>query len=299
MTPRSWLFVPGDSSHKLQKALQSGADALILDLEDSVGASQKGDARHFVRNLLRQSHAPGHPELWVRINPIRTEDAPRDLAMVAAARPAGIVLPKAEGGADVAHLAAQLDALEIPGATPTARAKILPIVTETPSSMFRLASYGGASERLAGLTWGAEDLSAAVGATANRDAGGALTPLYELARSLCCVGAAAAEVPAIETIYPDFGDADGLRSYAERGRRDGFSGMMAIHPAQVSVINACFMPSHEDVVRARRIVDLFAHSPGSGVQSLDRQMLDLPHLKQAEALLERAKRLGVAKPKNA
>jgi citrate lyase subunit beta/citryl-CoA lyase len=280
MKLRSLLFVPGDRPERMEKALGAGADALILDLEDSVAPAAKGEARRAVAAFL---HANATAPLWVRINPLDGDDSDRDLAAVLPAHPDGIVLPKAEGGASVAELARRLTAAG------NAMAHILAIATETPAAIFQLGTFGGV-KRLAGLTWGAEDLPAAVGATTSREADGGYTPPYELARSLCLFGAAAAGVAPIETVYPDFRDLDGLAAYAARARRDGFTGMMAIHPAQVPVINSAFTPSDAEVAHARAIVAAFAGNPGAGALSLDGRMIDRPHLLQAQRILAAAGR---------
>lgn len=272
---RSLLFVPGDRPDRMAKALALGADALILDLEDAVSSGAKAAARAAVADFLA---AERMTTLFVRINPLDSGLADDDLAAVLPARPDGIVLPKAEGGASLAALDAKLS-----GDT-----MILPIATETPTAIFALGSYGGVTPRLAGLTWGAEDLPAAIGASTSREADGGYTAPYQLARSLTLFGAHAAAVPAIETVYPDFRDIDGLAAYAARGRRDGFTGMMAIHPAQVPVINAAFTPTADEIARAQAIVDLFGANPGAGALSLDGRMVDAPHLKAARALLARA-----------
>jgi len=288
MTPRSWLFVPGDRPDMMGKAFASGADAVILDFEDAVLPQNKAQARKLVAALANDPK-PSSSQLWVRINPLRTpfqsEEALRDLAAVRLLRPAGIVLPKAESAAGVVQLDHYLSALEAATGQPIGETKILPIVTETPRSVFELGSYAGGIDRLAGLTWGGEDLSAAVGATSARDERGALTPLFEMARSLCIAGAAAAGVSAIETIYPAFRDTEGLRSYAERGRRDGFYGMLAIHPAQVPVINEVFTPSAAEIAYAERVVAAFQANGGRGTLALDGKMLDAPHLKLAQRIL--------------
>ena len=278
MRLRSLLFVPGDRPDRMQKALSAGADALILDLEDSVAPAAKAEARRYVAEFVA-----GHSgaNLWVRINPLDGPEADRDLEAVLAARPHGIVLPKAEGGASVDELARRLT--ERGNAT----ALILAIATETPAAMFQLGSYGG-SKRLAGLTWGAEDLPAATGAAGSREEDGRYTPPYELARSLCLFGAAAAGVAAIETVYPEFRDLDGLAAYAARGRRDGFAGMLAIHPAQVPVIKDAFTPSATEIGHARAVVEAFAANPGAGTLSLDGRMIDRPHLIQAQRILAAA-----------
>lgn len=272
---RSLLFVPGDRPDRMAKAAALDADALILDLEDSVTLAAKPAARAAIAAFLAE---PRHQLLFVRINPLDSGLAADDLAAVLGARPDGIVLPKAEGGASLASLDAHLAGDML----------ILPIATETPAAVFAMGSYGGVSERLCGLTWGAEDLPAAIGASTSRESDGSYTAPYQLARSLTLFGAHAAGVAAIETVYPDFRDLDGLATYAARGRRDGFTGMMAIHPSQVPVINAAFSPSAGEIARAQAIVDLFAANPGAGALSMDGRMIDAPHLKAALALLARA-----------
>jgi citrate lyase subunit beta/citryl-CoA lyase len=275
---RSLLFVPGDRPDRMAKALLSGADALILDLEDAVTPAAKPKAREAVAAFLEANAAA---RLWVRVNPLDSAEHDKDLQAILSAHPDGIVLPKAEGGASVADLIRRLS--ERGNAT----ARILAIATETPAAMFQLGSYGGL-KRLAGLTWGAEDLPAAIGAATSREADGRFTPPYELARSLCLFGAAAAGVAPIETVYPAFRDLDGLKAYAARARRDGFTGMMAIHPDQVSVINAAFTPTDAEIAHARRVVEAFAANPAAGALSLDGRMIDRPHLVQAQRLLAAA-----------
>ena len=279
MSWRSLLFVPGDRPDRMARARDAGADALILDLEDSVAEAAKPQARLAVAAFLAE---PRRQTLFVRINPLDDPFAQADLAGVAAAAPDGIVLPKAAGGADIKRLAALLDSAGAP------HALILPIATETPAAIFQLGTYAGAGPRLAGLTWGAEDLPAAIGAATSREPDGRFTPPYELARGLTLFGAHAAGVPAIETVYPDFRDTEGLSAYAARGARDGFAGMMAIHPSQVGPINAAFTPTAAALDHARRVVAAFEASPGSGTLALDGRMVDAPHLKQARALLARA-----------
>ncbi len=270
---RSLLFVPGDRPDRMAKALETGADALILDLEDSVAPSAKADGRAAIAAFLA---APRRALLFVRVNPLDSGLIAADLATVLPARPDGVVLPKAAGAASLRALDTMLAGSDV---------AILPIATETPAAIFTLGSYGGVTPRLCGLTWGAEDLPAAIGAITSREADGSYTPPYQVARALTLFGAHAAGVPAIETVYPDFRDSDGLAAYAARGRRDGFTGMMAIHPSQVAVINAAFTPSEAEIAHARRIVELFAANPGAGVLSLDGKMLDAPHLKAAERIL--------------
>lgn len=278
---RSYLFVPADSERKMKKAAQVGADALILDLEDSVAPEARPDARLLCREYLEQ-----HQSCWVRINPLDSDDAALDIQAVMPAAPAGIVLPKARGGDDVVKLASMLDEFDSP------HTGVLPICTETPAAIFALGTYVGSSPRLAAMTWGAEDLSAAVGASASRDDDGAWLPPYELARSLCLFGAHTAEVPAIDTVYTDFRDVEGLATYAASARRDGFSGMLAIHPAQVDVINRAFVPTAAELERAERIVALFADNPGAGALGMDGEMIDRPHLLQAQRILQLAKKLA-------
>ena len=288
---RSYLFVPGDSERKLAKAAESAADALILDLEDSVAAGERPKARRLVAEFLGE---PVQPDCWVRINPLASDDAMADLEAVIGGAPHGVVLPKAGGAADIATLDAALDRLERSSGDGAGITRILPIATEHPAALFRLHEYAGASSRLAGLTWGAEDLSASLGASGNRDADGRWLPPYELARSLCLLGAAAAAVPAIDTVFTDIRNTRGLTEYACCARRDGFSGMLAIHPAQIDTINAAFTPTADEIARARRIVDAFSAHPATGVMELDGEMIDRPHLEQARRILDVAARTGAA-----
>jgi citrate lyase subunit beta/citryl-CoA lyase len=289
---RSFLFVPADSEKKLAKAAALDADALILDLEDAVAAEARPRAREIAKAFLEERHRPA---VWVRINPLDTEDALLDLAAVLRAAPAGIVLPKPRGPGDVAALADRLAELEQDANFPVGDTPILPIVTERPDAVLAVPGYGPRTPRLAALTWGAEDLSAALGAVTARDEEGRWLPVYELARSLCLLAAAAAEVPAIDTVYTDYRDLDGLARYAARARRDGFTGMLAIHPAQVPVINEAFAPSADEIERARRVVAAFAAHPGAGTVGLDGKMLDRPHCIRARRVLELAERLECSK----
>jgi citrate lyase subunit beta/citryl-CoA lyase len=276
MRLRSLLFVPGDRPDRMEKALSSGADALILDLEDSVLPPNKPAARQAVAGFLVR---PRTLPLFVRVNALGAQtDA--DLAAVVPRDPDGIVLPKAEGAASLADLDRRLTALG------DKRAAILPIATETPKAIFALGSYGGVTSRLCGLSWGAEDLPTAIGATTAREADGSFTQPYEMVRALTLFGAHAAQVPAIETVYPSFRDEAGLASYAARGKRDGFSGMLAIHPTQVAVINAAFTPSADEIAWAERVVAAFARNAGAGAIELDGRMLDAPHHKLAQILLD-------------
>ena len=286
---RSLLFVPGDSPRKIEKAAGSGADVLLLDLEDSVAPGSKATARDTVRAALAQLRAlPDRPLLYVRVNALDSEHIEADLDAVMPGHPDGVMLPKANTGMDVQHLAAKLAVREAEGALPDGGTRIIPVATETARAMFALGSYRGASHRLAGLTWGAEDLAADIGAETNRLADGTYTDPFRLARSLALFAAHAAEVEAIDTVYTDFRNEAGFLAECEAARRDGFTAKMAIHPAQVPVINAVFTPSPEALARARRIVEAFAAAPGTGVIGMDGQMIDRPHLRQAERLLARA-----------
>lgn len=275
MSWRSLLFVPGDRPDRMAKAAQSGADALILDLEDAVALPRKAEARAAIAAFLV---APRQLPLFVRVNPLDSGLIDDDLAAVLPGVPDGIVLPKAEGGASIKAIDAKLD-------WAGSKAVVIAIATETPTAMFALGSYGGITSRLVGLTWGAEDLPAAIGAATAREEDGNYTAPYQLARSLTLFGAHAAGAQAIETVYPAFRDLAGLAAYAARGRRDGFTGMMAIHPDQVAVINEAFTPSLEEIEAARRIVALFAEHPEAGALALDGRMVDRPHLIQAQRIL--------------
>lgn len=284
---RSYLFVPGDSEHKFQKAAGSEADAIIIDLEDSVAAPQKSAARANLPGFLAASV---RPEIWVRINPLGTEDSALDLEMLARMLPTGVVLPKSEGAKDVRALGERLAASENTAGVPEGATRILPLVTETATALFAVNEYARVAERIAALTWGAEDLAAALGAAASKDSSGAWLPPYALARSLCLIGAAAAAVPAVETVFTNFRDIDGVKVAANAARRDGFIGMLAIHPAQVAPINDAFTPDDEEIRRAHRIVTLFEQEPAVGVVQLDGVMIDRPHYLQARRLLDVAAR---------
>jgi len=284
---RSFLFVPGDSERKLAKAVNCGADALIIDLEDSVDSSKRSEARQLAREFLTQSI---DADPWVRVNPLESPDCLADLLAVMPSAPYGIVLPKPESAADVRRLSEHLEGLEREHEIQVGSTRILPIVTVRPAALFKLHEYAGEKARLAGLTWGAEDLSAALGAAANRSADGQWLPPYELARTLCLFAAANARVAAIDTVYTDFRDVTGLAKYAQDARRDGYSGMLAIHPDQVAVINDAFVPSESEIARAEKIVKMFADNSGSGVMQLDGEMIDRPHYIQASQILDLARR---------
>jgi len=281
---RSFLFVPADSERKMRKAGSVGADALILDLEDSVAADARPDAR-----LMAREYLEGKDNVWVRINPIGTDDAKADLAGVMPSAPAGIVLPKPRSALAAIELDEILSGLEASHGIDPGSTRILPLCTEHPEALFTLNSYIGATPRLAGLSWGAEDLSTALGAMTNRDEDGNWLPTYEMARSLCLLAAAASEVAAFDTVFTDFKNSEGLRRYASNARRDGFSGMLAIHPAQVDLINAAFVPTAEEIQQAARIVELFESNPEMGTIGMDGKMVDRPHYVQALRLLELAR----------
>lgn len=282
---RSYLFVPGDSERKLAKARDAGSDVLIVDLEDSVARSELPGARERTAEFL---HGKGDLEVWVRVNPMDGNEALNDLRAVMPGQPSGIVLPKPSSAADAVRLGKLLDLFELENGVSAGTTGILPIATERPEALFRLHEYAGATNRLRALTWGAEDLSASVGATASRDDDGEWLPPYQLARSLCLFAAAAANVPAIDTVYTDFKDAAGLEKYAAKSRRDGYRGMLAIHPDQVGIINEAFMPDAAEIARAREIVALFEKNPQAGTMSLRGRMVDRPHVVQAQKILQMA-----------
>jgi citrate lyase subunit beta / citryl-CoA lyase len=284
MRLRSLLFVPGDSERKLAKSVGVKSDVLILDLEDSVVPSQKELARERVRAYLKNSGERAVTQLWVRINPVDLPEAMLDLAAVMDAGPDGIIQPKTRSPDDVIRLAHYLDAFEAQHRLQPGRTKILPVATETPEALFSLGGFARCGGRLAALTWGAEDLSTAVGAMTNKQEDGSWSHPYQLARSLCLFGAHAAGVPAIDTLFADIRDSAGLRAACAIARRDGFSGKIAIHPDQVAVINECFTPSAAELAHARRIIALFEANPGVGTLAMDGQMLDIPHLRQAQRI---------------
>lgn len=279
MRLRSLLFVPADRPERFAKAEASGTDAIIIDLEDSVAPANKVKGRDAVAEFLQsRSSSSGDVMVIVRVNPLDVGETASDLAATLPHPPDGVMLPKAEGASSVAQLAQLMDGAQVP---------VLPIATETPAAIFEIGSYREVTTPLIGLTWGAEDLPAAIGAATSREADGSYTSPYEMARSLTLFAAHAADVPAIETVYPDIKNVDGLAAYAARGRRDGFSGMMAIHPAQVPIINAAFEPTAEEIAHAQAIVAAFADQPDVGALQLDGKMIDRPHLVQARRLLAR------------
>ena len=287
---RSLLFVPADGGSKLEKAMASGTDAVIIDLEDSITPERKTFARTATLEFLKQASATKQrPRLLVRVNGLDTGMTDADLDAIVAGRPDAIVFPKAEGATSVVHLDAKLTTREAIAGLPEGQIRILAQAVETAAGLFAAGTFRAASERLIGLTWGPEDLSAELGATANRDAQGHLTEPYRLARSVCLYAAAAAKLPAIETVYVDFRNSDGLRHDTEAARRDGFTGRLAIHPAQVPVINEVFTPTPAEIEKAKAVVAAFAAKPGAGAVGLDGKMYDRPHLARAQALLASVK----------
>ena len=283
---RSWLFAPGDSERKMTKAAASDADLVLFDLEDAVATESKPLARRMVHDFLA-ANAAGRERLWVRINPLDGAHTLDDLVAIMPAAPGGIMLPKVYGRQDVDLLDHYLTAFEAAQGIARGSTPVIVLVAETAEGMFHTGSYKGAP-RVIGLTWGAEDLADSIGASSNRNPDGGYSFTYELARTMTLLGAATASVPAIETIHADFRDTEGLRRRAEQVRRDGFSGMLAIHPDQVAVINAAFTPTQEEVARAQAIVDLFAANPGVGTIGFEGAMLDRPFLARAQRLLAQA-----------
>jgi len=278
---RSMLFVPADSERKLIKGVGCPADVLILDLEDSVAESRKKIARQMAAEFIATQAASIPAHLFVRINPLDTALAMGDLATVTVPGLAGIMLPKTRSASDIVRLAHGLDTLEARAGITPGTIKVVPVATETPQAILNMQSMSGPIERLAGITWGAEDLSAAIGAVSNRDEDGNFSPLYQLANSLCLCTAAAAGVPAIDTLHADFRDAAGLMVACRASRRRGFRGRIAIHPDQVTTINEAYSPTEAELAHARRIVDAFAAQPDVGTLSIDGVMVDKPHLVQA------------------
>jgi citrate lyase subunit beta/citryl-CoA lyase len=285
---RSLLFVPGDSEKKLGKADHGEADALILDLEDSVAPSRKPAARQLVRDFLDAHAGVRRSELWVRIAALDQTDALLDLIAILGGRPDGIIQPKPDGPDDVRRLSHYLDALEVRENIVLGHTRIIPVATETASAPFRLGDYAQAGlSRLAGLTWGAEDLATVLGASTNKGADGDWDFPYQVVRAACLFAARAAAVQPLDTLFADYRDPEGLRRSCDLARRQGFTGRLAIHPVQIEIINACFLPSEAEVAHARRVVAAFAAAPTLGALGLDGKMLDIPHLQQARQLLAR------------
>ena len=292
---RSLLFIPGDDEKKLAKGAGSGADALIIDLEDSVSSQRKEAARSLTSQYIAATRElAARPLLYVRINALDTPHWERDLAGVAGSRPDGVLLPKARSGADVHTLSIALNHAEERAGAAKGSTRIIAIVTEVPISLLQMHTYVGASSRVEGLSWGAEDLSGVIGAHANREADGRWTPPYQLARNMCLFTASAAETQPIDTVFVNFRDAAGLRAEAVEAMRDGFTGKMAIHPNQVEIINEVFTPTAEQIAVAEEVVKAFADNPQAGVLGIRGQMVDRPHLARSERILARARAAGRA-----
>ena len=289
VSARSWLFAPGDSEKKMTKAMEGEADIVLIDLEDAVAPDNKANARPMVHDFIKANPEQRH-RLWVRINPLDGPYTLLDLAAIMPAHPGGIMLPKVYGRQDVETLDKYLEAFEVANGIEQGSTPLIVLMTETAEAMFHWGDYKGCP-RVVALTWGAEDLADSIGASSNRNPDGSYSFTYELARSFCVMGAATAGVTAIETISADFRDLDALKARAEKVRRDGYRGMMAIHPAQVPVINAAFTPTEEEIAEAQEIVDVFAANPGVGAIGWKGGMLDRPYLARAERLLRQAGRL--------
>ncbi len=288
ISARSWLFAPGDSEKKMTKAMEGSADIVLIDLEDAVATDNKVAARGMVHDFLKRNPAQ-RDRLWVRINPFDGPYTLGDLAAIMPANPGGIMLPKVYGRQEVEKLDHCLSVLEVANGIEEGSTPVIVLITETAEAMFHTGDYKGAP-RVVALTWGAEDLADSIGASSNRNADGSYSFTYELARSLTVLGAATAGVTAIETISADFKDMDALRGRAEKVRRDGFRGMLAIHPAQVDVINTAFTPTDEEIAEAQEIVEIFAANPGVGAIGWKGGMLDRPYLARAQRLLKLAGR---------
>lgn len=291
---RSLLFVPGDDEKKLAKGADSGADALLIDLEDAVAPARKETARRIVAEYLGSRAGEKRQALFVRINALDTGMTDADLDRIMGGGPHGILLPKASHGRDIAHLGAKLAVREAENNLPDGGTAILAIAPEQAKAFFGMGSFAGSSNRLSGLTWGAEDLAADLGAEGSRDGTGQFRPPFHLARMSCLYGAAAAGVPAIDTVFTAIRDDKGLRNEALEARSIGFAGKLAIHPAQVPVINEVFTPSMEAIAEARAIVAAFAAQPDAGVLNINGKMIDRPHIRAAERLLAWAAAAGVA-----
>jgi citrate lyase subunit beta / citryl-CoA lyase len=284
MKLRSLLFVPGDSERKFARGRESGADALILDLEDAVALSQKAAARAHVAALIDQEKTRDWA-FFVRVNALDTGLTLDDMAAVVKPGLDALLIPKTDSAADVTRIAHYLDALEARSGMRQGSVKLAVVCTETPKAMFNLGSFTPAHPRLVGLTWGAEDLSAVLGATDNKEADGAWTFPYQVARVQCLFAAAAAEVAPLDTLFVNFKDTEGLERDCRKSRRDGFSGRIAIHPDQIATINRCYAPSEAEIAQARRIVEAFEANPGVGTLGIDGKMYDIPHLKAARKTL--------------
>jgi citrate lyase subunit beta / citryl-CoA lyase len=291
---RSMLFIPGDSEKKLGRVDDCGADAVILDLEDAVSPENKPLARQLVPAFMKERpRGTRKMQLWVRVNPFDTGMTLDDLAAVVPAVPDGIMQPKTNDPECLRRLSHYLDALEVAHGIEQGSIKILPVATETAIAPFHLGAFATAGlERLMGLTWGAEDLSAAIGASTNLDASGEWSFTYKMVRALTLLAAHASGVQTIDTLFVDFKDDAGLRASCRAARAEGFTGRIAIHPAQVAGINESFMPSADEIAHAQRVLDAFAANPGAGTVGLDGKMIDIPHQKQAQRVLAQAKAFG-------
>lgn len=293
---RSYLFVPGNDEDKIIKAFDTQADAVVLDLEDSVAPQDRNKARSITRDALEAlppSMRKGGPKAFVRVNPLGDGEAFRDLDSVMPGRPDGILLPKCRDGENAKKLSEMLVAKESELTITTGTVKLIAIATETARSVFGLGSYGGSTPRLMGLGWGAEDLSADMGALANRDDQGHFLPPYQLVRNLCLIAAHAARVEAIDTVHIDFKDEAGLKRECDAALRDGFTAKMAIHPAQIPIINEAFTPFKSDVEHSQALVETFAKAGNPGVLGIDGKMYDRPHLLRAEKVVARAETYGM------
>ena len=291
---RSFLFIPGDSEKKLAKVDDCGADAVILDLEDAVAPENKTKAREMVADFLAQRAGVRRPQVWVRVNPLDTGMTEGDLLAIMAGQPDGIIQPKTDRPNDVATVSSMLDRLELVNGIAEGSTPIIPVATETAIAPFHLGEFAGANlGRLAGLTWGAEDLATAIGATTNRDANGDWLFTFKMVRSLTLLASHAAGVQAIDTLHADFRDDEGLRHSSLQARAEGFSGRLAIHPAQVAIINQCFTPTLAEVEHAQNVLNAFAANPGAGTVGLNGKMLDIPHRKQAERIMAEARAFGL------
>ena len=293
---RSLLFVPGDSEKKLEKGFASQADVVIVDLEDSVSPDRKNAARELAAEFIAANRGSTRAAIYVRINDLTTGLTDDDLAAVLRARPDGVMLPKSNGGRDIQHLSTKLRVHESESGVADGATRILPIITETAAGVFGAPTYAGSSTRLAGVTWGAEDLSAAIGARTTRDERGRYTDVFRHARTVTILAAASADVAAIDTVFPNFRDMAAFETECAEAERDGFTGKMAIHPAQVEAINNAFTPSREAVEHAAAVVEAFAAEGNPGVVSIEGKMYDRPHLRLAERLLARARAAGLSYP---
>ncbi|EJN03416.1 CoA ester lyase [Phyllobacterium sp. YR531] len=288
---RSLLFIPGDSEKKLEKGLTSEADVLLIDLEDSVSAERKAAARQITADFLKSNHGRSSPRLFVRINDLASGLADDDLAAVMPSLPVGILLPKSNSGKDVTQLSTKLNVHEALTGLAEGVTQIIAIITETAIGTLSAGTYPDASKRLIGVSWGAEDLSAVIGATAVRNEAGVYTDVFRMARAVTILGASAADVAAIDTVYIDYRNEEGLARECVEAARDGFTAKLAIHPAQIATINKVFTPSAEAIEQAERIIAAFAADPSAGVIGIDGKMFDRPHLKRAERLITRARSL--------